>query len=531
MSEKKRNEEFIFDDSITVSENGGPVLGRLEGPCADIINPTRNGRKYSKEVWKKVFADPIIKEYFESGGIFGELGHPADRDETDMEKIAVCMPTPPQENSKGELIGKWDILNTPNGRILKCLCDYGYKVGVSSRGSGDTYPDADGNESVDAESYELKAFDIVLLPAVKSARLSAVNESLDTSNRKLKIALTEALNRATESEQKIMAETLDSLQIDYSTTIAEAEESANGVDIEATDTDTAVCDTKADVESELLESLAKNSELEKKVAELQESLSVSYAKETKATEEAEKYKKVVISLTESVKTASALKARVDTLTARVEESSKIVAAKDNQIADKDTLIAQLSESLSKRSGTSLKESMKASGQKISALTEENASLNEALQAERTSSKKKDETISSLSEQLEEQKKDSSLKVQQYSSKISEVKKLAEKYQRIARNATDKYIESKAIYLGVSSAEIKNRLPESYSFVDIDKACEEVRQYRVNIGSLPFDVSRRSDVKIKMNESADPLLKKLPGAATSADDEVDAQLSNLLRGIN
>ena len=62
------------------------VLGTLEGPCADIINPTRNGRKYSAELWEKTLNSDIVKELYAAGGIFGELGHPADRTETGPEK-------------------------------------------------------------------------------------------------------------------------------------------------------------------------------------------------------------------------------------------------------------------------------------------------------------------------------------------------------------------------------------------------------------------------------------------------------------
>ena len=69
------------------------ILGRLTGPCADIVNPTRNGRKYSEELWDKVFSSPLVQEQFNAGGIFGELTHP-DREDVDIEKIAIVMPAP-----------------------------------------------------------------------------------------------------------------------------------------------------------------------------------------------------------------------------------------------------------------------------------------------------------------------------------------------------------------------------------------------------------------------------------------------------
>ena len=40
----KRNEELVLDDSIKVNKKGEAILGVLEGPCADVINPTRNAR-------------------------------------------------------------------------------------------------------------------------------------------------------------------------------------------------------------------------------------------------------------------------------------------------------------------------------------------------------------------------------------------------------------------------------------------------------------------------------------------------------
>lgn len=40
----KRNEELVLDDSVKVNKRGEAILGVLEGPCADVINLTRNDR-------------------------------------------------------------------------------------------------------------------------------------------------------------------------------------------------------------------------------------------------------------------------------------------------------------------------------------------------------------------------------------------------------------------------------------------------------------------------------------------------------
>ena len=91
MPEIKKNEELSLDDSVKTSKSGNPILGRLQGPCADFLQPTRNGRKYDESLWEKVFKDPIVLEYFKCGGIPGELDHPADRTETCSEKIAIII--------------------------------------------------------------------------------------------------------------------------------------------------------------------------------------------------------------------------------------------------------------------------------------------------------------------------------------------------------------------------------------------------------------------------------------------------------
>ena len=41
-------------------------LGRLEGICADFVNPTRNGRYYPRKLWENVFNDDLVKEALET---------------------------------------------------------------------------------------------------------------------------------------------------------------------------------------------------------------------------------------------------------------------------------------------------------------------------------------------------------------------------------------------------------------------------------------------------------------------------------
>lgn len=181
------------------------ILGRLYGPIATTKEKTRNGRGYNRELWEKALSDEIFREKVANKSLFLELGHPLDREETDMEKVCACIPEMPKIVD-GDLYAYVDILDTNNGRLLKTLCDYGFVPGISSRGSGDIM----SNDEVDPETFFLETWDIVQLPAVKKARL-AVCESL--GSKTLTMALRESFEQAGEDEKADIKETLDRLNI------------------------------------------------------------------------------------------------------------------------------------------------------------------------------------------------------------------------------------------------------------------------------------------------------------------------------
>lgn len=156
-------------------------IGRLEGVCADFKSPTRNGRLYPLDLWKKVFADPLFKESLENKTLYGELDHPEDRFEPLITEACVVMTDYRIDEDAGVIYGGFDILDTPKGRILKTVLDYGSVVGVSSRGQGDIIESADG-EKVDEDSYEFACFDVVSTPAVEKAR-QKVTESIKRINK------------------------------------------------------------------------------------------------------------------------------------------------------------------------------------------------------------------------------------------------------------------------------------------------------------------------------------------------------------
>lgn len=505
MSNKLQKEELFFDSSVKKSEKGKPILGKLRGVCADTFSPTRNGRKYSEELWTKVFNDPIIKEYFDCGGIMGELGHPEDRTEIDIEKVAVCMPKIPTKNSKGLLEAEFDILDTPNGRILKTLCEYGYKLGISSRGNGDLFTDYDGNEAVDPESYELSAFDIVLLPAVKAARLTyeSLTESLN-SKKSIKVALKESYDRASDEDKRIMASTLKELDLGYNPT-----EDIN-IDVDSK-TESAVVNDMEDVVQDLQEALKNNAVLETKLLTLNEQLSVSYAKEAKQEELVEKYRNKIDSLTSKVGIAESIKQELAS-------TKKELLTKDEELAKCKQVIEQLTEKLNKSTSTTkrLSEQLRTTSTTAKDLDGDISSLKSQL-LESKANHDKEKTM--LTEQIQKLQKDSESQRLEYSSKLHKANQLTERYKSIASKTVDKYIELRARQIGVQPQEIKHKLQENYSFKDIDEVCEQLQEHNLRVSKLPFYRLQEdfSNKKVKVTESKNSIV------AVNDGDIIDSSL--------
>lgn len=491
---KDKNEELKYNNSVTTNKKGEAILGQLYGTVADVVNPTRNGRKYDDALWEKVFEDPIVNEYFEAGGLLGELNHPADREETDLTQVAVCMPEKPVKNKDGQLVATLDILDTPNGRIVATLAKYGYKLGISSRGSGDLYTDIDGTEHVDESTYKLEAWDIVLLPAVKSARLKMV-ESLQ-NGKTFKQAINEELDRATADEKAIMQETLNKLNLEY-----KSEKIVDKQNIAAND-------DGARIVKELQESLLAKEKAEAQVIELQEKLSVCYAKEAKYEEDIGKYKTTIRNLSESASKVKALQTKIENL--NEELNQKDLAIKSEQ--DKFNVMLKKQRAGIERQ-SSLTESI---SEKTNQLKEKDLRLKRLQEQFNVSKQESEQKINSLNESLAEIKKNLTIKTTEYNNKLSNANKLIEQYRATAKTAVNKYIDSQALRLGINSNEIKNKLPENYSFNDIDSICESLSKFNLAVSNLPLSLQKGA-TKIKIKESTEPLLKPL------SDDTIDDSL--------
>ena len=497
---------FSFMDLTPEEKEKRGILGRLYGDCADIKLPTRNGRGYSEEVFDNSFKEgTIASELLKNGGIPGECGHPADRTEIDMEKIAIIMPEPPRKDKKsGKLIGYWDILDTPCGRIAYQLAKYGFKLGISSRGTGDVETDYDGNEVVNPDTYDFQCFDLVVIPAVESARLSMV-ESLGT-RKSLKESLSTLVNSEKDARAKeIMNETLNELHIDLSDKEGE-DNKGNNKDNKTAD------DTGVELMEELQKSLKENKSLRKRLQDLQEKLSVCYTKEADQVRIVEDYKKEIATLKSAVKAAE--RKRVSLSESDKKKSIELLKAKGE--------IKKLQESVSElRSSSEDKQNQAKSLQEgLSSRDAEITKLRDGAKKSLEENKELRAKVETLTESVEELKKDSSIKNSNISLKLTQANALVEKYKKVANAAVDKYIRSQALRLGVNAEDIRKKLSEHYSLDEVDRVCEDMQKSVLIARKLPFATQGKS-VRVDVKESKKPTLSR-----GGVDDEVDASLMEL-----
>ena len=147
------------------------VFTQCSTPDHKIIN--RNGRLYMEsEVLRHLgYLRDMIKE--NGGRILGELDHPEGRFEVSMKEASHMITDLWYDQKTNCIMGRLEVLDTPNGKTLKSLIDAGYPLYVSSRAAGDVDP-----KTKEVEIAQIFTYDVVCTPGFKEARLERVNESL-----------------------------------------------------------------------------------------------------------------------------------------------------------------------------------------------------------------------------------------------------------------------------------------------------------------------------------------------------------------
>ena len=212
--------ESLVSEMRRVDEKGSGkssnALCIVEGPCMEFGKVNQNNRIYSRKLIEdRIINYPPVKEAIKNKCMLGEGGHPETRIDIAYPEVALSVEKiwiP--EDSTHLVYGRFAILDTPVGRILKTLIDYGSKIGISARALAESK--MEGNTEIMSETeYDLITFDAVPDPGFKCAHLEKVQESkslssMSTTELKSNVAALNALKiPAFESRMHAMVDELE----------------------------------------------------------------------------------------------------------------------------------------------------------------------------------------------------------------------------------------------------------------------------------------------------------------------------------
>lgn len=152
-------ETFEMTPEITEAADGKM---KFRGKFGIVGEATKNGRLYRSNLMEREL-DRIAPE-MKGRGVFGELDHPDDG-RTRLTRVSHIVTEAKVED--GEIVGAFEVLSTPNGRILESLGRDRVKIGVSLRGFGSTESKEVGGKRIDEvkDDFRLETFDVVYKPA------------------------------------------------------------------------------------------------------------------------------------------------------------------------------------------------------------------------------------------------------------------------------------------------------------------------------------------------------------------------------
>ena len=156
------------------------IIGTYEGEALDSNITNKNGLDITVEVMEAVLESEDYKDGIEHGWFIGFLGHPEDPGCQEFKDGCIVM-TDMWINDDNKVHAKFNLLNTPVGRIVKTYIDAGVTFGISIRGAGDII-----DNSVDPDTFCFRGFDLVAFPAYPESipTFSEIAASTDIADRK-----------------------------------------------------------------------------------------------------------------------------------------------------------------------------------------------------------------------------------------------------------------------------------------------------------------------------------------------------------
>lgn len=531
-----------FDLSESPERKG--ILGTMEGTFAEFGEKNRNNRLYTKELWEKVINSDYVQEMMEYNTLFGEADHPEDRFEISLPEISHVVTDLWVDEENNEVKGKVDILNTPNGRILKTIVEYGSKIGISSRACG-SVEEQDGVDVVLEDDYTFFTFDTVSNPGFGGSRLDVKELSeqketdSDINKDKMKEAFIKELESTRDKNLEFMRKVVEEIDFDkddYNELVEkidelqedeDGEESGEGQDdnkIDENNEGKNKEDKKTSKEDNLLQenTLSLLEEVQRDLYKLERKDEKMKGKVSSISDEVnslsegleEKFPEVEVEKISDEGFEDSME-RLDKIQQMIKQVKSEIS--DIEIVEKDEDDVEISEEdLEEIDKTISKLKREVKSKEIYA-----ESLEERLEEISDESLRKEESLSDIKEnekELRERIKKLREKLNSYQENNEKTEDLVEKVKKRAEMLEDFVIEHLAGKTGVDKGVVEKYLPEDFKIKNIS---EIERKIRREIGD---NKRRKIDRPIKVNESS----KKREGSTTKSKDA--KRLTNLIKSV-
>ena len=143
----------------------------LEGIFAELDVLNRNQRIYPKDEYLRHLQ--YLRDDIRKGEpLLGELDHPEDRFEVKLKEASHRVIDLWYDSRTNKVMGRIELLNTPNGLLAQSLVDQGIPLHISSRAAGSV--NSDNTVSI----QQIYTYDLVCKPGFAGAVLHTVNESV-----------------------------------------------------------------------------------------------------------------------------------------------------------------------------------------------------------------------------------------------------------------------------------------------------------------------------------------------------------------
>lgn len=404
----------LLIDSVPMKltlEEGKDGVSRLvaRGEYARYDKETENKRLYPKSLWSKNFAR--LAEGLTRKRVFGELDHPGDG-KTKLQRVS-HVTTGLKVQGDGVIHGESEILDTPNGRILKELLKAGCEVGVSSRGFGSTSTNKEGVEVV-GDDYRLLAFDFVADPADKTAYPEIFAEESKIPEDDMELTL-----------EKLKADYPDLVKMIGEEAATEAKKLAEEKAKSKEEQDKAIQDAVAAAETRIEESM-KDKFSKELIAKMEE---VKAQAEEKVRGEllsdpdvagAKGILEMVVAAVKPLMLPDEVKAEVKTKDEEIADLKKIISERDLELANKKSEISELA-NVAKRAAFSLYLEKKLVG-----MPEEQAKAVRELIGDVTAYEETedlDKRIDAIQEELERQSEEGQVSSEEIAKRDEEIERL------------------------------------------------------------------------------------------------------------